>query len=129
MIDTCWKYKKNKLFSCPSKTDHIRSMHGSGVLWHVFCEGAHFLSPNILYGKIYNILSFAKERLDLPMPTITTKGKHKRGDRGSTEEEANSSKRANMAAELNSSEDNPILEDEDLESTDEPSRAELKQGP
>ena len=47
------------------------------------------------------------------MPTITTKGKHKRGDRGSTEEEANSSKRANMAAELNSSEDNPILEDEE----------------
>ena len=45
----------------------------------------------------------------------------------STEEEANSSKRANMAAELNSSEDNPILEDEDLESTDEPSRAELKE--
>ena len=61
------------------------------------------------------------------MPTITTKGKHKRGDRGSTEEEANSSKRTNMAAELNSSEDNPILEDEDLESTDEPSRAELKE--
>ena len=32
-----------------------------------------------------------------------------------------------MAAELNSSEDNPILGDEDLESTDEPSRAELKE--
>ena len=31
-----------------------------------------------------------------------------------------------MVAELNSSEDNPILDDEDLESTDEPSHAELK---
>ena len=31
-----------------------------------------------------------------------------------------------MVAELNRSEDNPILDDEDLESTDEPSHAELK---
>ena len=61
------------------------------------------------------------------MPTFTIRGKHKRGDRGSTEEEANTSKRANMAAELNRSEDNLTLEDEYLETTDEPSLTELKE--
>ena len=55
------------------------------------------------------------------------RGKHKRGDRGSTEEEFTTSKRANMADELNSSEDNPTLDDENLEATDEPTRAELKE--
>ena len=55
------------------------------------------------------------------MPTFTIRGKHKRGERGSTEEEANTSKRANMAAELNSS------DDENLEITDEPSLTELKE--
>ena len=61
------------------------------------------------------------------MPTFTIRGKHKRGDRGSTEEETNTSKRANMAAELNSSEDNLTLDDENLETTDEPSLTELKE--
>ena len=61
------------------------------------------------------------------MPKIITKGKHKRGDRGSTEEEPNTSKRANMASVLNSSEDNFTLDDENLETTDEPTRAELKE--
>ena len=61
------------------------------------------------------------------MPTFTIRGKHKRGDRGSTEEEANTSKRANMAADPNSSEDNLTLDDENLETTDEPSRTELKE--
>ena len=37
------------------------------------------------------------------------------------------SKRANMADELNSSEDNPTLDDENLEATDKHTRAELKE--
>ena len=61
------------------------------------------------------------------MPTFTIRGKHTRGDRGSTEEEANTSKRANMAAEPNSSKDNLTLDDENLETTYEPSLAELKE--
>ena len=61
------------------------------------------------------------------MPKFIIRGKHKRGDRGSTEEEFTTSKRANMADELNSSEDNPTLDDENLEATDEPTRAELKE--
>ena len=61
------------------------------------------------------------------MPKFIIRGKHKRGDRGSTEEEFMTSKRANMADELNSSEDNPTLDDENLEATDEPTRAELKE--
>ena len=62
----------------------------------------------------------------MPMPTIKTRGKLKRGDRGSTEEEANRSKRANMASALNNSEDNPTFDDKNLETTDEPTLAELK---
>lgn len=62
------------------------------------------------------------------MPTIKTGGKHKRGDRGSTEEEANTSKRANMASVLNNTRDNPTFEDdENLDTTDEPTLAELKE--
>ena len=64
--------------------------------------------------------------LDLPLPKIKTRGKHKRGDRGSTEEEANTSKRANMASALNNSEANPTFDDENLE-TNEPTLAELKE--
>ena len=37
------------------------------------------------------------------------------------------SKRANVADKLNSSEDNPTLDDENLEATDGPTRAELKE--
>ena len=65
--------------------------------------------------------------LDLPLPKIKTRGKHKRGDRGSTEEEANTSKLANMASTLNNSEANPTFDDENLETTDEPTLAELKE--
>lgn len=61
------------------------------------------------------------------MPKLIIRGKHKRGDRGSTEEEFKTLKRANMADVLSSSEDNPTLDDEDLETTDEPTRAELKE--
>ena len=61
------------------------------------------------------------------MPKLIIRGKHKRGDRGSTEEELKTLKRANMADVLNSSEDNPTLDDEDLETADKPTREELKE--
>ena len=61
------------------------------------------------------------------MPKLIIRGKHKRRDRGSTEEEFKTSKQAKMADVLNSSEDNPTLDNEDLETADEPTRAELKE--
>ena len=61
------------------------------------------------------------------MPKFIIRGKHKRGDRVSTEEELKTSKRATTADVLNSSEDNPTLDDENLETTDEPTHAELKE--
>ena len=61
------------------------------------------------------------------MPKLIIRGKQKRGDRGSTEEELKTSKRANMADVLNGSEGNPTLDDEDLETADEPTREELKE--
>ena len=61
------------------------------------------------------------------MPKFIIRGKHKRGDRGSTEEELKKSKRANIADVLNSSEENPTLDDENLETTDELTLAELKE--
>ena len=45
------------------------------------------------------------------MPKIIIREKHKRGDRGSTEEEFKTSKRANMADLLISFEDNPTPDD------------------
>lgn len=52
---------------------------------------------------------------DLPMPKIKTRGKHKRGDRSSTEEEANTLKRANMVSALNNFEANATFDDKNLE--------------
>ena len=55
----------------------------------------------------------------------TTKGKHKRGNSGSTEEEANASKRVDMAAARSDPEDRATFEDENLETTNEPTRKNL----
>lgn len=57
---------------------------------------------------------------------LKTKGKHKRGDRGSTEEEVSLSKRANMAAKSNDPDDSATFDDENLETDSEPTLAELK---
>ena len=55
---------------------------------------------------------------------LTTKGKHKQGDRGSNEEEGSLSKRANMAATPN--DPDATFDDENLETNSQPTRAELK---